>query len=223
MSTIVQVELPASGFALGRTLEKAPHIEVDIEQVAAHGTDYVFPLVWIIGDDLDSVNELLHNDPDVSTFEKLVELEDRRLYRMEWIAHIRLIIRILVEEDSTILDAHGKNGQWNLRVLFAEHAALSHTREFCERNEIPFNVKTIHRMSRGSERMFGLTSQQYEALVAATKRGYYKIPRDIGSEELATELNITPQALSERLRRGQETLNKNALGIDIDSSDGDGD
>ncbi|WP_227352942.1 helix-turn-helix domain-containing protein [Haladaptatus salinisoli] len=223
MGVIAQVEIPAKEFALGTTLEKAPRVEFDIEQVVAHGTDHVFPFVWAIGDDLESLEDLLREDPDVNDSELLAELEDRRLYRMDWVAHIRLIVRIVIEEKTTILDAHGKDERWKLRILFPDHGALSRTREFCERNGIPFDVKAVYRLSEGKQRMFGLTQEQYEALVAATKRGYYDVPRAIDADSLAAELGITPQALSERLRRGQRTLNRNTLGIGSEpDSDHDG-
>lgn len=217
MGIIAQFEIPAHAFALGTTLEKAPHVEFDIEQVVAHSSDHVFPFVWAIGDDLDSLDDLIREDQDVNEFELLAELEDRRLYRMDWVAHIRLIVRILVEEAATILDAHGRDERWTLRILFSEHDGISRTRKFCEQNGIPIEVMAIYRVSEGSQRLFGLTPEQYEALVAATRQGYYDIPRAVETDVLADELGITTQALSERLRRGQRTLNKNILGIKDDS------
>lgn len=217
MGIIAQVEIPAKAFALGETLERAPQIEFDIEQVVAHSSDHVFPFVWAIGDDLTPLADLFREDSDVNGFELLAELKDRQLYRMDWVAHIRLLVRILVEEEATILDAHGRDGRWMLRILFSEHDALSRTREFCEQNGIPFGVKAVYQLSEGRQRMFGLTQEQYEALVAATEHGYYDIPRTADTDALAAELGITPQALSERLRRGQRTLNRNVLGIDDDS------
>jgi predicted DNA binding protein len=218
MGIIAQVELPAKEFALGATLEKASHVEFDIERVVAHSSDHVFPLVWAIGDDLEPIENLLREDPDVNDFELLAELEDRRLYQMDWVAHIRLIVRIVVEEEATILDVHGKDERWKLRILFSDHDALPRTREFCEQNGIPFDMKAVYGVSQGRQRLFGLTHEQYEALVAATEQGYYDIPRAIDTDSLAAELDITSQALSERLRRGQRSLNMNALGIERDGA-----
>nr|WP_238532864.1 helix-turn-helix domain-containing protein [Halalkalicoccus jeotgali] len=39
------------------------------------------------------------------------------------------------------------------------------------------------------------------------------MPRDLSMKELAGELGITPQALSNRLRRGHGTLVENALTV----------
>ncbi|WP_081461306.1 helix-turn-helix domain-containing protein [Halalkalicoccus jeotgali] len=54
---------------------------------------------------------------------------------------------------------------------------------------------------------------QHDTLVTALSAGYYGIPRDLSMKELAGELGITPQALSNRLRRGHGTLVENALTV----------
>ena len=42
--------------------------------------------------------------------------------------------------------------------------------------------------------------------MTAFEAGYYNIPRDVTSEELAAELDVSHQALSERFRRGHKQL-----------------
>ncbi|WP_394349503.1 helix-turn-helix domain-containing protein [Natronococcus pandeyae] len=64
----------------------------------------------------------------------------------------------------------------------------------------------------------GLTTPQREALACAVRHGYFEIPRRISLEELAAELGVTHQALSERLRRASDTLAAAELGVDADSS-----
>ena len=213
MSTIAQLELSAEDFALDATLAANPDIEFDIERVVAHGSDHVLPLVWAIGheDDLDAMEASFEVDSSIEEFELLTALDDRRVYRMDWVANIRFIVRVLVEEEATVLNAHAKEGHWTLRVLFDEHEALSRTVEFCEDADIDLEIKTVHDLAEGEHSRFGLTEEQHEALVTATKRGYYAVPRIIGIHDLAAELGISHQALSERLRRGQENLNRHAL------------
>ncbi|MFC4988113.1 helix-turn-helix domain-containing protein [Saliphagus infecundisoli] len=58
---------------------------------------------------------------------------------------------------------------------------------------------------------FDLTTGQEEALTMALARGYCDIPRTVDMEELADELGVSHQALSERLRRAHGTLVGNAL------------
>jgi predicted DNA binding protein len=56
-----------------------------------------------------------------------------------------------------------------------------------------------------------LTRAQREALGLAFDRGYFDVPRDGSLDEMATNLDISPQALSDRLRRGQRNLLEVAL------------
>jgi predicted HTH transcriptional regulator len=71
---------------------------------------------------------------------------------------------------------------------------------------IDFDVKNIHELSGQQCKRFGLTDSQQTALRLAAARGYYSVPRDVTAEDLAAELGITHQALSERLRRGHGSL-----------------
>ena len=47
--------------------------------------------------------------------------------------------------------------------------------------------------------------------MVALEAGYFEVPKQAGIEEIADELDITPQAMSQRLRRGHENLLKNTL------------
>ena len=58
---------------------------------------------------------------------------------------------------------------------------------------------------------FGLTDEQYEALTMACETGSVDVPRATDLDELAAELDISHQALSERLRRAQATLVRETL------------
>lgn len=68
------------------------------------------------------------------------------------------------------------------------------------------DISYIQPFSRTTAGDIGLTSEQYEALTEAIQYGYFEIPRDISLVELAAELDISHQALSERLRRAYRTL-----------------
>ncbi|PSP50724.1 hypothetical protein BRC67_09015 [Halobacteriales archaeon QH_3_68_24] len=56
-----------------------------------------------------------------------------------------------------------------------------------------------------------LTDTQFATLETALESGYYRVPREQTIEELATELDVSHQALSERLRRGHRTLVETVL------------
>jgi predicted DNA binding protein len=186
--TIAELELPADEFALCETLRSIEDIEFETERVVAHDPDHVMPYVWAsnVGDiDFDAT---LAEDPSVEDVEELADLGDEQLYRMGWIEDIGTLVRILVEEDGTILAAFGRGEVWALRTLFPEHAALSRTHEYCEGAGLTMDVQSVYRLDDGRCGRFGLTDAQQDTLLDAFERGYYEVPRD------ATQRNSPPRS-----------------------------
>lgn len=220
MSTLAELGIPADEFALGETIASVPGLSFKVERVVAHDSDRIMPFIWTAGSpkDFDRLDEMLVADESVDGFSVLAELDGERLYQMDWVADIRIVVRILLEERSTILKAHGRDGQWLLRILFPTREALSNTIEFCERYNLTAKVQSVYELREAPGGRYGLTEQQYEALVAASEQGYYEVPRQVTLRELAGEFDVSHQSLSELLRRGQDTLVRDTLFVD----DGDG-
>lgn len=210
-ATIVELELPAEEFALSWTLSELEDIEFEVERFVAHNADHVMPYVWVSGDDGDRISDTLDRDESVETLELLSELDGEWLYRMEWIDHIQTLVRILVEEDGSILAAFGDESGWQLRVLFAERDALSRTYDYCREAGLTLDIGSIYQLDDGREGRFGLTDEQQDTLVTAYERGYFEVPRGITLTDLAEELDISHQALSERLRRGEKSVLENTV------------
>lgn len=212
VSTIASMRVPATAFALGETFEAAPLSEFELLPVVAHGGDRAMPFLLVRGEDSETVAAALADDPSVATVESLSDLDSGALFRVEWSGPITLFFSGVVEEDATVLSALGKGGQWHLRVLFPERRALSATYQFCESNDIPVEVERINDLAESdSHRRFGLSEEQRTTLLTGFERGFYSIPREIDTSDLAAELGITHQALSERLRRAHRTLVEGAL------------
>lgn len=57
----------------------------------------------------------------------------------------------------------------------------------------------------------GLTDRQYEALTLPISRGFYESPRQVITEELAEEMDISQPSMSNLLRRGERQLLSSAL------------
>ncbi|WP_458190449.1 helix-turn-helix domain-containing protein [Haladaptatus sp. NG-WS-4] len=218
MSTIAEIELPAQEFALRETLREIPEAEFDVVRVAAHDDDQVLPYLWAYADDFEELDDVLQNDPSVNEMTLLEDLGDERLYRMYWVEQIRVVIHIIIEEKATILNLHGKEDRWRLRILFPTRDSLSATYDFCQNSGLSLDIRNIYEMSDTRHGLFGLTEEQHETLLMALESGYYDIPRESTADDLASSLDISHQAVSERLRRGHRSLVKNALAV----SPGDG-
>ncbi|MFC6905339.1 helix-turn-helix domain-containing protein [Halalkalicoccus tibetensis] len=210
-ATIVEIELPADEFALSRTLSELENVEFEIERFVAQDMDHVMPFVWVTGNDGEAIKECLERDESVDSLERLSELEGEWLYRMEWVERIQTVVQILVEEQGSILAAFGDESGWQLRVLFAQRDALSRTYDYCQDAGLTIDIRSVYRLDDGREGRFGLTDEQQDTLVAAFDSGYFDVPRSITLTDLAADLDISHQALSERLRRGQKSVLKNTV------------
>lgn len=212
-ATIAEIELAADEFALSHVGAQFDDLQYQIEQVVAYDTDHVMPYVWISGPSIQKIDTALQDDESVKSADVLAELEDERLYQMDWISRIETLVQILVEEEGTILSAEGNSEHWTLRILFPTRDALSRTYDYCESQGLYIEIQTVYNIDDGRQGRFGLTDSQQDALSLAFEHGYYDIPRENSMTELAKELNISHQALSERLRRAHQTLVENAVVI----------
>jgi predicted DNA binding protein len=215
MSTIANIGLPADEFALYDCLVAVPDLELDVERVVAHDDERVMPFVWVSSDHMDDVARAFENDASIENVELLSDLGEERLYRMDWITRIEVVVQILVEADATVLDAFGTDSRWEFRILFPEREALSATHDFCEENALTIDIRNTYEMDADRHGRFGLSEAQHETLVAAFEHGHYEVPRDISLDELATELDVSHQALSERFRRAYSTLIENTLIVGV--------
>ena len=206
MATIVRGSVPASEFALGATLERLPEASFETERIVTSGEDAVMPLLWVRRVEREAVDRALESDPSVDSVESLADFGDEQLYRMQWIDHVDLLLQMLTNAEATVLDAYGREDHWELRVLYPDRNHFSSTHDFCSEHGFTFDVEAIRELEGQPAGRFGLTEEQYRALVAATERGYYGVPRGTELQEIADEFDLSHQAFSERLRRGTESL-----------------
>lgn len=211
MATIVKGSIPADEFALRESLSSLPDVEFEVEQIVESGEDAVMPLLWVRGADPDVIEEAFETDSSVKDPSLLMDVGGDRLYRMEWIDRVQLVFQILTDSQATVTDAYGENDTWYLRVLYPTRDSLSKTVDYAESNGLTFDVEVIRELEGEPAGRYGLTEDQYEALTEAATRGFYSIPRDVNLNELSEELDISHQALSERMRRGTLALIEDTL------------
>ena len=214
MATLVTATLPYAEFALSETLQAVPEATFKCEKIVNTAERTAMPLVWARAPDADELEAALAADSTVDEIQLLSDFDDERLYRMEWVNRIQLVMDILVNKEATILDASIKNGTWVFRIMYPTHDGPNETLAFCEDHGLSLDIVSIHKMEVSPSGEYGLTEGQSEAVTAAWEQGYYKIPRETGLNELADSLGISHQSLSERLRRGMDALVANTLLLD---------
>jgi hypothetical protein len=148
------------------------------------------------------VRELLHLDT----------IGDRSLYRIDWDETVESLIYGMVETDATILEAHGGDN-WLFRIRFDDHESLSAFSDYCRRHDIRLDVRRVHNLTAEAldDEQFDLTGEQREAIELALEHGYFEVPRRATLSDLAGELDVSQQAISERLRRGTQKVMQSVI------------
>lgn len=206
MSIIATIDVPAEEFALGNTFTSVPGLRLEAERVAAHGSKRALPYIWFRGSERTALDDALADDGSVETARVVQGADDRWLYRVEWSNGKNPVTSLLDNGQATVMDAKGSNESWRLQLRFDERASLSDAFEQYRDEGGSFSVRRIQDLDQPRVMRAGLTACQFDTLRLAHERGYYQVPRRTDLSALAEELNISHQALSERIRRAHGTL-----------------
>ena len=213
MPTIVVANIPVEEFALRESLRAVPGLAVESQRVVEKDKDLVMPLIWVRGANGETVQTALADDSSVRSASRIASYENESLYKMEWKRDVELAVQMITEDEATILDLYGTSDGWRLRSMFPDRDTLARTVEFCQNHGLGFDVRRVREMNVVPSGRWGLTDEQYEALRVAWDAGYFGVPREADLGDVADRLDISHQALSERLRRGHTNLIKETIGV----------
>lgn len=203
MTTLVELECPADRIGLARTFDRDEAFEFRIDGMIGDAP----PLVWTSGTDRSAVETALEGDPSVDVIASLANAtDDRWLFRLEFGRDLTRLQEVVTANDGAILAATGRDGAWTLELLFHDHVAVSETHARLADLDYEVSVQRVTSLDERSGGQTPLTDTQYETIVAAHELGYFDVPREVTLQELAEELGISHQALSERLRRSHAAL-----------------
>lgn len=212
MSTIVEFSLEPTEFVLAWAVKTAPDVSIEVERVVVDGTEDVTPYFWVAGDSLDAFDDALEDDITVDDVVVLEDRDDKRFYRANWRDRVRGILYALSDEVASVMSATYDGDAWAIRMLFPDQETLSEFHHYCRTYDIPLDLDRLY--ERSNPRTFAkfeVTSDQEVALATALDMGFFDVPRGVTLEEVATELDISEQAASARLRRGSANLVRNTL------------
>ena len=213
MGTIAEFTLAPEKLSFAAALSAAPSVELDVEREYARSA---MPVVfcWARSGDLDTFEDGLAADETVTDIGRLSDSDGRRLYRVQLTGTAPVVTYdVWLELGAARLDMRYADGRWHTRMRFPDRSALSAFHDFCNENDLDFRLDRLYDSDpkRGPPRD-RLTANQRETLRLAHERGYYEIPRKVTLDDLADELGVSNQAVSERLRRGCARLVGNLFG-----------
>ena len=204
MSTIADLRLPAAETALATTFERVPRATFELESSVSKTR----PSLWVTGVDRETADDAFAADPSVETTELLVETDARLLYDVTFADETDAdrLWNDLLADGGSLLEARATDGWWRMTVRYRDRKQLCDAYDRLVERGINADLRRVTDVTDTDGHETRLTPEQQEALEAALEYGYFEIPRGVSMEELADELGISHQALSERFRRAYETL-----------------
>jgi predicted DNA binding protein len=211
MSVLTEFTVPAEEFILYETLEEISETYVEIERVVAN-SEYVTPYFWASGGSFEQFECALEDDITVESITLLEDHDSERFYRVSWRQRTGTIGHAVSQLKASILEATSDGNDWNLKLLFPRESSLTEFHDYCSNYDLSFHLTRLYESRHPNA--FGkyeVTPKQRKALMTALDLGYFNIPRGATLEHVANELDISPNALSTRLRRGHANLITNTL------------
>ncbi|ADQ68035.1 DNA binding protein [Halogeometricum borinquense DSM 11551] len=211
MSLTVVIRLPSSAFELGRALSVQTGERIELETMVPLGAAAI-PFFWLYHSGENAFVSAANDHPSVRNIATVDTFDDRTLFALDWDPEADGLFDTIVDCRGRVLDATGAHDEWRLELRFPSHDELSAFRSACQDEQYPLTVERVSRADGSTAKTkFGLTAIQRETLLVAVEAGYYDIPRRCTTVELAEMLDISDQAVTERLRRAIVSLVSNTL------------
>lgn len=201
MSVVSTVSVPAGEFRLGWALS-AEGARIELERTVRRDAPLA---VWVWTDDADGyLDALADRGVDGIACEERVDGGLRCSVESLDVDGPNLLDAFR-EAGLTLLSGVGDDRVWRFRVRAAASRDLTQLRRLASERAIPVE---INRQAGGDPGSVGgaLTAIQRETLVAAYQQGYYSTPRTATLADLGERFDISPRAVSQRLRRGVGNL-----------------
>lgn len=210
MSVIAEYTVSADDFVLGRATPA--EMQVDLERILMDDQT-LFPYFWADGDRYDRFEAALRDTGAISDVTLLDGTCDRNLYRGVCDPAADTFAGGIVEHDVLLLYASGDDEAWSFQMRFPDTRDLSDFQTFVvDRAGVSLRLEHIYNpVDRAPGIESKLTPRQRETLLTAHEEGYFDIPRKITLVDLAGQLGVSDQAVSERLRRGESKLIQSQL------------
>ncbi|MFD1600829.1 helix-turn-helix domain-containing protein [Halobellus rarus] len=206
METVVDATIPTDQFVLEETIERVPDVEFEFVRFAINDSACPVPFLWGSTSQPDRLDAALQNDSSTERVSCLSWDDGRGLYSIDWTERAACLIDGFDETGGSVLDVRGTSDRWMVQILFPDRSTASEAfQAWCDDGINP-SLSRVSNLSCRSDNMRGLSATQHSTIAEAFQRNYYNVPRGTTLAELATDLEVSHQALSERLRRGHSHL-----------------
>lgn len=211
MSVFLEFTISAGDFQLGKVLSAHPGMKIELERIVPTG-EMIMPFIWATGEDHTAFVEAVRSQSQVKEFVELDRIGDSSLYRIEWQNPPTDLIQGISDSEAVVLEARGRE-DWTFQLRFPDHEKLSAFHNLVIEHGIPVHIERTYTLTESTDHghRFDLSPEQRQALVMALQKGYFETPKEVSLDELAGELGISRQALSNRIRRANRKVLEEAM------------
>ena len=223
MSVIISVSVLPGDFELGRVLAVEENAVVTLESIVPLGTQSV-PFFRVRGG-REQFEAAARDYQSVNTIRLVSTHDGEALYALDWNIQEDGFFEGVITHGGYLLEAAGTASEWQFDLRFETYESLTAFQEHCVDRSVPMDVQRVYNPTRpDAGPWYGLSGPQRETLIRAIEVGYYDVPRQCSTKELAAEFDLSDQAVIERLRRGIENLVTNTIlvGDRPETTDGSG-
>lgn len=194
---------------LRETMAEVPDLKLQREHSFEEADGTRRAMGWVETTDFEAFEAAVADDPTVANLTLLADVEDRRLYRLDFteVAEETRLYPQVVAVGGVFREFVGSADGWQFRIQFPNREALEQTHTFCRENGFDMTLHQVYDEVNGDDsESHSLTDPQRETLLEAVESGYLDIPRELTLAELGGRLGVSESAASERFRRGVKSL-----------------
>jgi hypothetical protein len=197
---------------LDRAFEAVLELVLESERIAAHSIAWTMPCFWATG---------VTSTPSTRRYGRIggPDRRGRRVRRREvlqpdWAEAVDQRRTECLDQEGSLLAVRATDAGREVQFRFADRDQFDTFRELPAERDHSFELLELFEPGAPRQTVGEVTPAQQEALVTATERGYYQVPRTVTTGEVAEDLGTTQQSVSELLRHGTETLVRSTLVTD---------
>jgi predicted DNA binding protein len=211
MAVNLKLSVRPDDLEIARVLGLSGDESVDLESQVPIGGGTV-PFVRVRNVDPEAFETAIRRHPGVESIERFSREADEDLFAVDCRLEDDPFFEAVDAAGGYVLGAAGGPARWRFRLRFPARTALAEFDSELGDAGVPYEQLAVyHESPPSAQPLFGLTRPQREALVAAVEAGYFDIPRDVTTTELAEEFAISDQTFIERLRRPVSNLSEHTV------------
>jgi predicted DNA binding protein len=211
MGLIAEFSVSSPELALSEATTAVPAVTLELTDILATDPQRPQLTFWAFGNDESDVaafDRALAEDWTATNIETHTNLEDRRLYRVQLSEDVEVVCYPnWVAAGASQLSTSCQDGVWRNRLRFPDRESFDEVRTWCVDRDLSFQLHRLYTEARPDETNgTGLSPKQAQTARRAYEAGYYDFPRESATKVIGEDLDISAQAVSERLRRAHAAL-----------------